>query len=260
AVRADRTITAGTGLSGGGDLTANRTISLNTTYTDGLYVLKAGDTMTGNLVISRADAEEATISLYGASQGTGRVFVGQSTTYGGGIIYNGDGTPASSTTTDAISIYRRTAGVDTEVLHWMHNSDVAYFHGSLNMGGFRVENIGAPNSTDDAVHAGRSITLATSNGILVNSTTSQTQDLTANRTYNLSLDKSHTNCAFSATTTTLSGTAQDTTCAAGFCAIAAVNGSTNETEAAARHDNASLYFGSGVPQFATLKVLCCPCQ
>ncbi|HOC92327.1 MAG TPA: hypothetical protein PKH33_08170, partial [bacterium] len=49
AVRADRTITAGTGLSGGGDLTANRTISLNTTYTDGLYVLKAGDTMTGTL-------------------------------------------------------------------------------------------------------------------------------------------------------------------------------------------------------------------
>jgi hypothetical protein len=113
--------------------------------------------------------------------------------------------------------------------------------------------------TGHAVRADRSITLATSNGILVNSTTSQTQDLTGDRTYNLSLDKSHTNCAFTAATA-LDGTSRDTTCAAGFCAIAAVNGVDNTTRASAYHGSATLYFNSGVEQFTSLKVLCCPCQ
>ncbi|OQA90535.1 MAG: hypothetical protein BWY28_00137 [bacterium ADurb.Bin236] len=113
--------------------------------------------------------------------------------------------------------------------------------------------------TGHAVRADRSITLATSNGILVNGTTSQTQDLTANRTYNLSLDKSHTNCAFTAATT-LNVAAQDTSCAAGFCAIAAVDGAAYTTSASAKHDSASLYFNGGVAQIATLRVLCCPCQ
>ena len=30
----------------------------------------------------------------GNNQGTGKVYVGQSATYGGGIIYQGDGTPS----------------------------------------------------------------------------------------------------------------------------------------------------------------------
>nr|HPI77896.1 hypothetical protein [bacterium] len=190
-----------------------RTISLNTTYTDGLYVLKAGDTMTGTLNTR-------------------------------------DLTPTATTTYNlGTSALRYNYGY----MRYLNASGASTISGLLTLGA-------QATGTGHAVRADRSITLATSNGILVNGATSQTQDLTANRTYNLSLDKSHTNCAFSATTTTLSGTAQDTTCAAGFCAIAAVNGSTNETEASARHDNASLYFGSGVPQFATLKVLCCPCQ
>jgi hypothetical protein len=113
--------------------------------------------------------------------------------------------------------------------------------------------------TGHAVRADRSITLATSNGILVNSTTSQTQDLTANRTYNLSLDKSHTNCYFSSTTT-LSGVAQDTTCAAGFCCAAVINATTNVTVATGKHDSASLYFNSALEDFTSLKIMCCPCQ
>ena len=43
------TVSAGTGLTGGGDLSVNRTLSLDTTYTDGRYVNATGDTMTGNL-------------------------------------------------------------------------------------------------------------------------------------------------------------------------------------------------------------------
>lgn len=50
AVPTSRTITAGTGLTGGGDLTANRSFALDTGYTDGRYVNTTGDTMTGNLL------------------------------------------------------------------------------------------------------------------------------------------------------------------------------------------------------------------
>ena len=64
-----RTISAGTGLTGGGDLTANRTINvgsgtgitvaadsiaLDTAYTDGRYVNTTGDDMTGTLGIKSA--------------------------------------------------------------------------------------------------------------------------------------------------------------------------------------------------------------
>lgn len=50
-----RVITAGTGLTGGGNLTVNRTISLDTAYTDGRYVNASGDTMTGSLAINGAN-------------------------------------------------------------------------------------------------------------------------------------------------------------------------------------------------------------
>lgn len=43
AVRADRTISAGTGLTGGGNLTANRTISLDTTYLSNNYMNKGSE-------------------------------------------------------------------------------------------------------------------------------------------------------------------------------------------------------------------------
>ena len=63
------TITAGTGLTGGGDLSANRTISIDSTYTgfdtryyteteaDSRFVNVTGDTMTGDLTISSTSPE-----------------------------------------------------------------------------------------------------------------------------------------------------------------------------------------------------------
>jgi hypothetical protein len=50
-----RVITAGTGITGGGDLTVNRTISLDTAYTDGRYINASGDTMTGTLAIDNGN-------------------------------------------------------------------------------------------------------------------------------------------------------------------------------------------------------------
>ena len=45
------TITSGTGLTGGGDLSVNRTLSLDTTYTDGRYANITGDTFTGDVTV-----------------------------------------------------------------------------------------------------------------------------------------------------------------------------------------------------------------
>jgi len=84
-----------------------------------------------DLHVYEDDADIARIYATGNSQGTGMVYVGQSTTYGGGITYNGDGTPASVGSTDHISIFRRTGGVDTELLHWVHNNSTAYFEGNV---------------------------------------------------------------------------------------------------------------------------------
>ena len=48
AVRADRSISTGDGLSGGGNLTANRTISFDTTWGDGRYVIHGRSVSAGN--------------------------------------------------------------------------------------------------------------------------------------------------------------------------------------------------------------------
>ncbi|MDE5420606.1 hypothetical protein L3073_00115 [Ancylomarina sp. DW003] len=65
-----------------------------------------------SLTIKCDDAGEAVLSLRGDSQGTGRLFVGQSSTYGGGMMYNGDATPAyAGSLADYITLYRVSAGV-----------------------------------------------------------------------------------------------------------------------------------------------------
>lgn len=50
-------ITAGTGITGGGTLAANRTISFDTTWGDGRYVTKSGATMTGQLSIDTGSSQ-----------------------------------------------------------------------------------------------------------------------------------------------------------------------------------------------------------
>ena len=61
----------------------------------------------GELRVTNADTAVARIALYGSSQGTGQVFVGQSAQYGGGIEYNGDNSPTSTGAgADYITLYR----------------------------------------------------------------------------------------------------------------------------------------------------------
>jgi hypothetical protein len=65
------------------------------------------------------DTKIATIAAYGSIQGTGQLYLGQSTTLGGGIIYNGDDSPDIFSTQDAVSFYRRDGGTDTQVFYYI---------------------------------------------------------------------------------------------------------------------------------------------
>lgn len=86
------------------------------------------------VVTARAgDSYRAGFEAYGSSQGTGYLYVGQSSTYGGGISYNGDNSPAfiSGESSDAITFFRRSAGTSSEVFHYMYSSDTVNFNGDI---------------------------------------------------------------------------------------------------------------------------------
>jgi len=100
------------------------------------YNVGIGTTNPGaDLHVYEDDADIARIYATGNSQGTGMVYVGQSTTYGGGIVYNGDDNPDLPFSTDQISLFRRTAGTDTEVMHWSHNNSHIYINDDLTVSG-----------------------------------------------------------------------------------------------------------------------------
>ena len=124
--------------------------SLPTHNHDSLYVNLSGDTMTGDLTVgstSRAsdtviralsgDSNRSGFEAYGSSQGNGYLYVGQSTTHGGGISYNGDSSPAyvDGETSDYITFYRRSAGTNTEVFAFPYSSNEVYFNGNVHSGG-----------------------------------------------------------------------------------------------------------------------------
>jgi hypothetical protein len=76
-----------------------------------------------NLNVFAGNSYEATINLHGLSSGTGRLYLGQSATIGGGMVYMGDNTPSipanmgGSGMADRIVFFRRTAS-GTSGSHW----------------------------------------------------------------------------------------------------------------------------------------------
>lgn len=80
--------------------------------TDSNVTFDAGTNTT--VTIKSDDAGESRLNLYGDSQGTGIVYVGQAESGGGGgLAYNGDGSPSfAGLTNDYIGLYRRVSGVD----------------------------------------------------------------------------------------------------------------------------------------------------
>lgn len=115
------------------------------------YLPLSGGTLSGNLVIGStsrnadtyvralaADGYNTGFEAYGGSQGTGYLYVGQSSSYGGGIFYNGDGTPSFASNevgNDKISFFRESSGTRTVVFYYAHNSSVVRFNDDIYMGG-----------------------------------------------------------------------------------------------------------------------------
>jgi hypothetical protein len=80
------------------------------------------------------DNYNAGIEAYGNSQGTGYLFVGESSNVGGGIFYNGNGIPAFATgeIADTIAFYRKNAGTNEVVFSYTNISNDVTFRGDVN--------------------------------------------------------------------------------------------------------------------------------
>lgn len=82
------------------------------------------------------DTGASTLSLYGDNQGTGRVFVGQSSTYGGGIEYNGNDSPTTTGAgADFITLWRRSAGTDYWTARNKYNNNDWEFRDNIDVNG-----------------------------------------------------------------------------------------------------------------------------
>jgi len=101
------------------------------TSTDDLVVGSTGDSVDRVIRVHSGDTNQSGFEAYGASQGTGYLYVGQSALYGGGIIYDGDGNPGSVGTVDTVSFFRRNNGTETEVFNYRYSSDTVNFKGDI---------------------------------------------------------------------------------------------------------------------------------
>ena len=110
----------------------------NTNF-DGNIILgntsKASDTF---IRVLSGDNNIAGIEAHGNSQGTGYLFVGESSLIGGGVFYNGNGVPAFATgeTVDTVAFYRKNAGTNEVVFSYPNNSNDVTFKGSVSSSSF----------------------------------------------------------------------------------------------------------------------------
>ena len=106
-------------------------------------LLSVGNTSYGSTAridCMAADSQNAEIRAFGNTQGTGVVYVGQSTAYGGGIAYNGDGSPAyGDFGTDRVTLFGRSGSTSHKVADWSYNNgDKAFnFYGPIVVSGTR---------------------------------------------------------------------------------------------------------------------------
>ena len=130
------------------------------TFSGSLIVGSTSSTANKSLKVLAGDSFIASIEAFGGSQGTGKLYVGQASNYGGGIMYNGDDNPNLPQTSDAISFYRRTADTEAEVFSYPHNSSVVTFvsdivinGGDITLGGTgRIQGVDTVSAGTDAAN------------------------------------------------------------------------------------------------------------
>lgn len=97
----------------------------------GIGTATPGGDFTGHgLDVVAPTDEVAEVRIRGGSQGSGRLYVGQSTQHGGGLHYDGDGNPDMVGASDAISFFRRDTGTDALVFSYPYASNTVTFEGS----------------------------------------------------------------------------------------------------------------------------------
>ena len=100
--------------------------------------IKVGNTTENTdrkVIVNSGDLNKSGFEAYGSNQGTGYLYIGQSSSHGGGISYNGDNNPAhvSGETTDHITFYRRTNNTNHAVFQYAHGSNKVYFKDSIDV-------------------------------------------------------------------------------------------------------------------------------
>ena len=107
----------------------------------------------------------------GQNQCTGFVEVHQDQSHGGGISYNGDGSPsfASGETADHVTFYRINAGTRSEVFHYPYSSDVVNFNAVPTVGGTNLARTTDNITGSSASCTGNAVTATTA----TNSSTSK---------------------------------------------------------------------------------------
>jgi len=111
------------------------------------------------LTIKADDSRTASLNLYGeTSQGTGRVFVGQSILHGGGFLYSGDSTPSTIYSDDTITFFRRDNGTESKVFQYSYGSDHVNFFGNVHLESDKTIQVGTTNTTTSLeIHPGSNI-------------------------------------------------------------------------------------------------------
>lgn len=119
------------------------------------------------LTVLSDDGGRSLIKAHGNSQGTGAIEVGQSDQYGGGISYNGDGTPAfvGGESNDHITFYRMATGTRTAVFHYPYNTNTVYFNGDVQISGdVQINGTNILENTVTTTSTTANQTLATASG------------------------------------------------------------------------------------------------
>jgi hypothetical protein len=147
-----RLLNATAGINISGRSTFNNDVSVGSLNVTGISTLgtvsrivssgniSAGSSTSGSntrIVAYAGDLNNAGIEAHGNTQGTGYLFVGQSTLFGGGVVYNGDANPAFSAgeIADTIGFYRKNNGVNETVFSYPYNSNTVTFRGSISVSG-----------------------------------------------------------------------------------------------------------------------------
>lgn len=126
---------AGTGIAEGWAGRKVATLAGDNLTVGGGATFDGGTSTTVNIKCD--DNGTATLNIMGDNQGTGKVYVGQSSTYGGGIEYNGDNSPVTSNSGhDYITLYRHTSQPGSAGTFWTArnhvNSNTWEFVGAVN--------------------------------------------------------------------------------------------------------------------------------